>query len=239
LSEKTSLRLDWCSHAAATYAVEHWHYSRSMPAGKTVKVGVWEDGRFIGVVIFSLGSNRHLGREFGLGPFQCCELTRVALDRHETPVSRILSIALRTLKKQSPGLKAVVSYADVDRDHHGGIYAAGGWIYLGMVQLNGGTPKWRIHGKVVHGRSVGSRWGKGTQRLEWLRAHVDPNCQKVFTKGKHKFIMPYDEEVRARVLPLAKPYPKRAGSADSGTVAPTTGGGANPTPALHSSGEVG
>ena len=33
------LRLDWCSHDAAKYAVEHYHYSRSMPAGKTVKVG--------------------------------------------------------------------------------------------------------------------------------------------------------------------------------------------------------
>jgi hypothetical protein len=234
VSEKPALRLDWCSHQAATYAVVHWHYSRSMPAGKTVKIGVWEDGRFIGVVIFSLGSNRHLGREFGLGPFQCCELTRVALDRHQTPVSRILAIALRMLKRQSPGLKAIVSYADVDRDHHGGIYAAGGWIYLGMVQLNGGTPKWRIHGKVVHGRSVGSRWGKGTQRLEWLRAHVDPNCQKVFTRGKHKYVWAFDEEVRKRVLPLAKPYPKRGVRSSEAAGHPPADGGAAPTRTLQS-----
>ena len=26
MSDKPVLKLDWCSHAAAKYAVEHWHY---------------------------------------------------------------------------------------------------------------------------------------------------------------------------------------------------------------------
>lgn len=232
------LRLDWCSYEAAKYAVTHWHYSRSMPACKTVKIGVWEAGRFTGAVIFNLGANPHCGREFGLRAFQCCELARVALDRHKTPVSRIVRIALGMLRKQSPGLRAVVSYADCDQEHHGGIYAAGGWIYLGRVQLNGGTPRWRIHGKVMHGRSVGSRWGYGTQSLEWLRAHVDPNTEKVFTLGKHKYVMPLCDEIRELVLPLSQPYPKRVRSADSGTAAPTAGGGANPTRTLQPSHEA-
>jgi len=229
-----ALRLDWCSHEAAKYAVEHWHYSRSMPACKTVKIGVWESGRFVGAVIFSLGANQWIGRMFGLGPFECCELTRVALDRHRTPVSRILRIALGMLRKQSPGVQAVVSYADCDEDHHGGIYAAGGWTYLGKVQLNGGTPRWRIHGKVMHGRTVGSRWGKGTQTLEWLRAHVDPNVEKVFTKGKHKYILPLSDKVRAKVLPMAQPYPKRASVVIEDTPGDQPGkGGATPTRTLH------
>ena len=41
------LKVDWCSYEAAKYAVMHWHYSKTMPAGKTVKLGVWENGRFI------------------------------------------------------------------------------------------------------------------------------------------------------------------------------------------------
>jgi|PersoiStandDraft_1058852.scaffolds.fasta_scaffold42179_1 hypothetical protein len=231
-----ALLLAWCSYAAARYAVEHWHYSRSMPAAKTVKVGVWELGRFIGAIVFSMGSNRHLGREFGLGPFECCELTRVALDRHQTPVSRTLRIALAMLKKQSPGLRAVVSYADVDHEHHGGIYAASGWTYLGMVQLNGGTPKWLIHGRVVHGRTVGSRWGRGTQRLEWLRAHVDPNTQKVFTLGKHKYAWFFDADLKTKFASLAQPYPKRVRSSDASGSQPESGGAA-PTRTLQSSEE--
>ena len=56
----SELRLGWCDHKAARWACEHWHYSRSVPRGKSVYVGVWEDGRFIGVVIFSRGANRHI-----------------------------------------------------------------------------------------------------------------------------------------------------------------------------------
>lgn len=230
------LKLDWCSHQAALYAAEHWHYSRCLPAGKTVKVGVWEGGVFIGAVIFSWGVlGDRLGQQFGLAMDECCELTRVALNNHVTPVSRILSIALRMLRKQSPGMKAVISYADCDQDHHGGIYAAGGWIYLGKVQLNGGTPKWRLFGKDVHGRTVGSRYGRGSQNLDWLRANVDPHAEKVFTTGKHKYIMPFDAAVKCQAQALARPYPKRAGSIDP-TMRPAIQreeGGSIPTPALQ------
>ena len=52
---KPVLRLDWCTYKAAKYAVEHWHYSRRMPDPKCAKIGVWEDGHFIGAVIFSRG----------------------------------------------------------------------------------------------------------------------------------------------------------------------------------------
>jgi len=49
-----NLRLDWCSHAAAKYAVEHWHYSARMPKFKQIYIGAWESGRFIGAIIFGL-----------------------------------------------------------------------------------------------------------------------------------------------------------------------------------------
>ena len=52
-----NLHLDWCSYEAAKYAVEHWHYSHSLPIGKLVKIGVWEDDQFIGAVVFGYGAN--------------------------------------------------------------------------------------------------------------------------------------------------------------------------------------
>lgn len=48
----TDLRLDWCSHATAARAVRRWYYRPEMPRGKLAKLGVWEDGTFVGVVIF-------------------------------------------------------------------------------------------------------------------------------------------------------------------------------------------
>jgi len=38
---------------------------------------------------------------------------------------------LRKLKKHAKGLKLVVSYADFNQGHHGGIYQATNWIYVG------------------------------------------------------------------------------------------------------------
>ncbi len=209
-SKPAKLRLDWASFDAAKYACEKWHYSGSLPAGRLVKVGVWENGDFVGVVIYAWGSNQHLGKMFGLPMTECCELCRVALrSTHKTPVSRIVAISLKMLAKQSPGVRLVVSYADCDEGHHGGIYAAGGWTYIGKVQLGGGTPKFRLHGKVVHGRSIHSLYGRGTQKVEWLQKHVDPRAEKVYTLGKHKYLMPMDAAIKAQIAPLALPYPKR------------------------------
>lgn len=77
-SSPSSLKLDWCDHAAAKYAVEHWHYSRVLPKGKNVYIGVWECGRFIGVIIFgSGGGNATDGRRWGLArSFETAELVR-------------------------------------------------------------------------------------------------------------------------------------------------------------------
>lgn len=228
-----NLRVDLCTYEAAKFAVEHWHYSRSMPASKTFKVGAWEDGTFIGCVIFSWGSQRFLGRMFGLEMTQCVELTRVALkSTHHSPVSRILAIAIKFLKKHNPGIECIVSYADCDQDHHGGIYQATNFYYLGAVEQNGGTPKYRIHGKVRHGRTVGSIYGR--QSLDWLRSYVDPNVEHVFTKGKHKYAYPFSENVRQICEQHKQKYPKRVASIDAdAAVFQTAEGGSIPTATLQ------
>lgn len=227
---KASLKLDWCSAKAARYAVENWHYSRSLPAGKTVKIGVWQSGQYIGCVVFARGASPNLGKPYGLAQTQICELARVALDVHSTPVSRILAISLRMLKKMMPGMRLVVSFADMDQGHHGGVYQAGGWIYTGE------TGKQWLHknrdGKVLHGRQVSvSGWKPKFGVLK--RVDKIGDCAKIRARGKHRYLMPLDPEMRAQITPLAKPYPKRAGSADSGMPGNQPGGGgANPTPAL-------
>ena len=118
---KADLRIDWATHEAAKYAVENWHYSKTLPVGKMAKIGAWEDGKFIGVVIFAWGMNKDLGSPYGLKLGECAELVRVALTKHRSEVSKILSIATRFLKRQSPGLRILVSCADPSEGHHGGI----------------------------------------------------------------------------------------------------------------------
>jgi hypothetical protein len=230
-----NLRLDWCSHEAAKYAVEHWHYSKTMPAGKLVRIGVWEDGRFIGCVLFGRGAASNIARPYGLDQTKVVELVRVALTKHESPVSRIVAIALRLLRKQSSGLRLIVSYADTDRGHHGGIYQAGGWIYTGVADA-GDTAAFMIKGKRIHRRSIGAIGG--TQSIAWVRSHLDRGASVVIAGGKHKYLYPLDQAMREQIAPLSKPYPKRAASIDSDAagVQPADGG-ATPTAALQTSTE--
>ncbi len=203
---KADLRIDWATHAAAKYACENWHYSKSLPVGKTVKVGAWERGRFVGVVIFAYGANNNIGKPFGLAQPQCCELVRVALSNHDTPVSRIVSLALRKLASANPGLRLVVSYADTAQGHHGGIYQAGNWIFCGTSE---GATQYMLNGRVVHSMQIQTfiRAGKLKSRA---------GLQKVTAGDKHKYLMPLDAEMRAQIAPLAKPYPKRAKQATGG-----------------------
>jgi hypothetical protein len=207
----SDLRLDWATHAAAEFACRHWHYSGCMPAGKTVKIGAWEAGRYIGAVIFGRGASGLLLRPYGLQQTEGCELTRVALTAHRTPVSRIVAIAIRFLHRQSPGMRLIVSFADPEQGHHGGIYQAGGWIYTGTVE----THVYVVHGAQVHPKSLHSRYGIGGQSLVWLRANVDPAAERVIG-FKHRYLFPLDAELRERVAPLAQPYPKRPKQAMTG-----------------------
>lgn len=227
------LKLDWCSHAAAKYAVEHWHYSRSLPLPPIVRIGVWEQKQFVGCVLFSRGANRNIGKPLSLSDVEVAELTRVALTRHETPVSRIIRVAVLMLKTQSPGLRCLVSYADPSHGHVGGIYQAGGWIYLGASPDT--TEYISPDGKQLHNRLV-STTGRirayGKTCAVWRR----DQCRPVVQPGKYKYALPLDCQMKEALLLMARPYPKRAASIDSDAAGfQSAEGGAVPTAALQDS----
>jgi hypothetical protein len=219
---KADLRVDWATHEAAKYACETWHYSGCAPVGKLVKVGAWESGKFIGVVLFGRGATPNLCKPYGLAQDECVELVRIALTAHATPVSRISALALKFLKRANPKLRLVVSFADSTQGHHGGIYQAGNWVYNGQ----GDAAKfYLIRGKLTHPRSLGA---KGlVQNIQGARM-FDPNAQVVVVDGKHRYLMPLDAEMRERILPLSKPYPKRAKQAISGDQSPERQGSTDP-----------
>ena len=227
---KADLKIDWATHAAAKYAVENWHYSENMPKSKLAKLGAWESGKFIGSIIFGVGANNNQAGAYGLGQNQCCELVRVALRNHKNSVSRIVAISLKFIKKAFPGIRLIVSYADPKQGHHGGIYQAGNWIYSGRSQAQS---ELLVDGVFVHKRTAHDRWG--TASPEKIKAKTGKTVEWAPVEWKHVYLMPLDKEMSKQILPLSKPYPKRAGS-DTKDTPPHQGGegGSTPTPALHS-----
>ena len=229
MPEKVDLKLDWATYEAAKYACENWHYSGCMPVGKLVKVGAWENERFVGVVLFGRGATPNLGKPYNLGQDECVELVRIALTNHHNTVSRIVSISMKFLRSSNPSIRLVVSFADRSQNHHGGIYQAGNWLYTGYGES---AKFYMIHGKQTHPRSIGA---KGLiQNLDGARK-IDPKAKVVNIPGKHRYLMPLDKEIAKNIDKLRQPYPKRVSSDTSDTPGDQPGeGGATPTDALHS-----
>lgn len=230
MSSKPILKLDWCSHQAAKYAVEKWHYSKSLPTPPHNRIGVWEDDRFLGCVIFSRGAAPHGPDAFAITHTEFCELTRVALAEHSNYVTKIVSIAIRKLRTRSPGVRLIVSYADPAHGHVGGIYQAGNWVFVGDTSKTVeyiAPDKKRWHSRMIS--VTGKKKVYGKVRPVWKPSQ----CEPITCPGKHKYLMPLDAEMRAQIEPLRKPYPKRVRSVDSDTAATHAAeGGAIPTRTL-------
>ena len=190
---------------AARYAVEHWHYSQRMPVGTAQRFGVWEHERYIGCVLFGRGASLGLGRMFGIDRYEVCELTRIALDAHSAPVSQIVPLAIAQLRQASPGTRCVMSFADPYRGHHGGIYQAMSWLYLG-TSVDVRRFRQRSTGVILHQRVVSSsgvvrQFGRATRA-------VDPEtCDLIVMPGKHRYALPLDRAMRRQLLPHCEQYP--------------------------------
>lgn len=223
---KPVLKIDWASHEAAKFACVNWHYSKCLPIGKLVKVGAWEDDKYIGCIIYSRGTAKDLGTKYGLTQAECVELTRVALTAHNAPVSKMLALSLKFLKRSNPKIKLVVSFAARSENHHGGIYQATNWIYTGESAANSDAI---YQGRRVPNRVIGlikKRYGMTEKEL------IDKGILSDIRRlSKHRYLMPLDDKIKQRVAKLAQPYPKRTkGQAldDQSSL-----GGSTPTCALH------
>jgi hypothetical protein len=238
---RPDLRLDFVGRDAVAFACHRWHYSGSVPASKVVGVGAVEGGRYVGCVTFSRGASSEIGSPFGLHQDEVCELTRVALGPHVAPTSRIVAIAVRLLRRQSPGLRLIVSYADPAQrgpsgdPHLGVLYQALSFQFIGCTNRESLI---RLNGRLFHPRTVTSRYG--TRSIDWLQRHVATDAAHVRTMPKFRYALALDDEMRRQLAPRVQPYPRRAGEAEKRCdrdllpVEP----GANPRPPLHHHDEV-
>lgn len=228
MSGKHNYRLDFATYAAAKYACERWHYSKCIPSTlqKIYAIGLWENDIFSGVIIYGHGANPQIGSPYNLNIYEVCELTRIAMKpNHLIPVSKFISLSIKLfLKKSFPKMRLIVSYADEGQDHHGGVYQASNWIYVGKSP---GVPSLFYKGKKWHAKALRTSFPK--------LKHSDPSIKKMPATDKHKYLMPLDNDMKNKILKLSKKYPKRAASIDNDAPSDQLGeGGAIPTAALHS-----
>jgi hypothetical protein len=101
------------------------------------------------------------------------------------------------LAREMPGIKLLVSYADPEHGHIGGIYQAMNWVYVGE---SCGPGVIALNGKPTHRRTISSKYG--TSNIEWLRENVDPFARVVTSEPKFKYLYALDHEMQQKILPM-------------------------------------
>ena len=209
--------------------VRDFHYSKRM-AGLIRHAFAWrkpgglfgETGEPVAGVIYSQPVNRNF-------PSHAAELSRlIRRDDIDGQLSELVSWSLRWLRGNST-TPFVLSYADSTQGHHGGIYQATGFRYIGATSpghIGYNCPD----GTFVHGRICNSRFG--TSSVEAL-AKIKPDWSPVYGEPKHLYIFPLRQKwptIARQYGWVEQPFPKPHSAArlldDHGS--PVNEPGANP-----------
>lgn len=127
----------------------------------------------------------------GLELDEVLELTRlVCLDGYGKNLeSFVISKSFEWMKQYDPKVKVLVSYADPEQAHTGGIYRATNWLYQGCgysklmpdysIRINE-DDLW------THSRTVGARWGN--KSVENLAKTIGETFYRKEETAKHRYI---------------------------------------------------
>jgi len=140
------------TRAQAAPFIEAHHYSRSLPSNASTNFAALNAaGEVLAVACYGPPVSRVVPKEWK-------ELRRlVRVPGARVFLSSFLSKTVRLLKAQ--GTPAIISYADPDEGHHGGIYQACGWVC--SKNTRHGAPKFFYDpdGNEVHPRTMYARYG--------------------------------------------------------------------------------
>jgi hypothetical protein len=126
----SAVELTGADREDAAAVIRAHHYTRSVPSGKSHYLRFGE-----ALVVWSIPANKNIAR-FVLGwSGNVWELSRLwAPDGHEKNLlTRTISAAVAVIRRlEKPD--ALVSYADPNAGHKGGVYRAASWFYHGKSE---------------------------------------------------------------------------------------------------------
>ena len=213
------MRLEIASYKAVQYACLNYHYAKAVPT-YSIGYSVFENDKWCGIVLFGGGASVNMPTKFNLRNGQYLELNRMALNGKQSSTSKVLSIAIKLIKKECPTVRMLFSYADKGQEHKGIIYQATNWFYIENIESSG--TEYLLNGIWKHDRGR-YNWGVDFKKL--------PKRKKA---GKHKYIYPLDKTLIPLCKSLSKPYPKQAVEVHklNSSQSSEKVGGANPTQPL-------
>lgn len=186
-----------------TALVKTHHYSHRLPSAVKLVYGDVELGppRVLhACCLFSIATGRW--------EEPLWELTRlVRLPEYSKPLTKLVSKALGHIRQHSL-VDLIVSFADAEEDHHGGIYQSCSWVYDGIrsERLDG----FNIDGEFVPARTCNALYG--TSSVEMLKKKLaDKQVEPHFDSGKHCYWKALNKEGMQKAIRLglrSRAYPK-------------------------------
>jgi hypothetical protein len=184
--------------------IKKYHYLHNQPSGSALMLGVYQDNKINGLIIFGNPVSSHIRKAVrSTTGKQVLELTRLWLSDNlpKNSESKVISIALRILKRLKPSIKWIVSYADPKAGHSGIIYQATNWVYIG---LTGKTEYYIIDGQRKHTKTLNDR----VRSRKNLKQIFGNRISTERTIGKHCYLYFLDKEYQKYLVKPIKPYPK-------------------------------
>lgn len=111
------------------------------------------------------------------------------------PLTRFLSQCFSFIRSKGR-FDLVIAYADPSAGHHGGIYQAGNWIYVGMSSSNSAWVN-RITGKRSSQRSFAQS-----------RYREADGWERIKTAPKYTYVYPLTKSSRSKWAGKSLPFPK-------------------------------
>lgn len=168
------------------------HYTHSFPRRWTRSYRIES-----ALVVFSYSANPNLERYLFAQPVGLLELARLyAPDGHKANLlTQAIALALRTLRLDVPSCQAVVSFADPEHGHYGGVYQAASWLYTGR-SMNPSAYR-APDGQIFARRAFHDKHG----------AYRPETFEKIRTQAKYRYVKPLTHKAYKLLNIKAKPYP--------------------------------
>jgi hypothetical protein len=171
--------MDKLNRAASIALIIEKHYTHKVPSGKSHYVN-FEDC----IVVWSIPANKNIAKFLLPNGGTVWELSRLwAPDGHRPNLlTQAISYSVKIIKKlENPDM--LVSYADPNAGHLGGVYRAASWIYHGQ------SSECRVY-RDAFGQTVSRRaFHSGKRSLR--KAEIELlGYKEEKLPGKHRFVKP-------------------------------------------------
>lgn len=183
------------ARAKAVECLRENHYTKTVPSGKSYYIQVGS-----AIVVWSIPANKNIAKFLlGANDFRVWELSRLwAPDGHDRNLlTQAISRAVKIIiSLEHPD--ALVSYADPNAGHKGGVYRAASWLYHGTSDE---VRTYRApNGVMVSRRAFHS--GRKSLRKKEIEA-LGYTEEKL--PGKHRFVKPLSRHARKNITPHQDP----------------------------------